>query len=40
MIMDDKEVHPNYDVGIWINTPYFASAVEELFELAWKNLKK
>jgi len=40
MIMDDKGVHPNYDVGIWINTPYFASAVEELFELAWKNLKK
>ena len=40
MIMDDKDVHPNYDVGIWINTPYFASAVEELFELAWKNLKK
>ena len=40
MIMDDKDVHPNYDVGIWINTPYFASAIEELFELAWKNLKK
>lgn len=40
MIMDDKDVHPNYDVGIWINTPYFASAIEELFELAWKNIKK
>jgi sugar-specific transcriptional regulator TrmB len=40
MIMHDEEVHPNYDVGIWINTPFFASAIEELFELAWANIKK
>ncbi len=40
MIMDDKDVHPNYDVGIWINTPYFASAIDALFELAWTNIKK
>ena len=39
MIMDDAEVHPTYDIGIWINTPFFASALEELFELAWKTLK-
>ncbi|MEK6962967.1 MAG: helix-turn-helix domain-containing protein [Nanoarchaeota archaeon] len=40
MLMDDKEVHPTYDIGIWINTPFFASALEELFELAWKEMKK
>ena len=40
MVMDDAEVHPTYDIGIWINTPFFASALEEMFELAWKNLKK
>ena len=39
MVMDDAEVHPTYDIGIWINTPFFASALEELFELAWKGLK-
>ncbi len=39
MIMDDKEVHPTYDVGIWINTPYFASALSNMFNLAWKNMK-
>ena len=39
MIMDDNEVHPTYDVGIWVNTPFFASALENLFELAWKNMK-
>ena len=39
MVMDDKEVHPTYDIGIWVNTPFFASALEELFELAWKDMK-
>jgi sugar-specific transcriptional regulator TrmB len=40
MVMDDEEVHPTYDIGIWINTPFFSSALEELFELAWKEMKK
>jgi len=40
MVLDDKEVHPTYDVGIWVTTPFFASAVENLFNLAWKSLKK
>jgi len=40
MVMDDAEVHPTYDIGIWINTPFFAKALEELFELAWKDMKK
>ncbi len=39
MVMDDEEVHPTYDVGIWVNTPFFSAALEELFELAWKSLK-
>lgn len=40
MIMDDEQVHPTYDVGIWINTPFFASALEEYFELAWNQMKE
>lgn len=40
MVLDDAEVHPTYDVGIWINTPFFAAALEELFELAWKSMKE
>lgn len=39
MVLDDSEVHPTYDIGIWINTPFFAGALEELFELAWKEMK-
>ena len=37
MLMDDKDVHPSYDIGIWVNTPYFASALENMFNVAWKD---
>ena len=36
MLMNDKEVHPTYDLGMWVNTPYFAGAFQNLFDLAWK----
>ncbi|MGM5480007.1 MAG: TrmB family transcriptional regulator [Nanobdellota archaeon] len=38
MVMHDGDVHPTYDVGIWVNTPFFSSALEQLFDLAWDNL--
>jgi len=38
MVMDDADVHPTYDVGIWVNTPFFASALDSLFNIAWENL--
>ena len=40
MVLDDKEVHPTYDVGIWVNSPFFAKAMETLFDTAWKTMKK
>jgi HTH-type transcriptional regulator, sugar sensing transcriptional regulator len=39
MVLDDSNVHPTYDVGIWVNTPFFASALESLFDEMWKGLK-
>jgi HTH-type transcriptional regulator, sugar sensing transcriptional regulator len=39
MIMDDSTIHPTYDVGIWVNTPFFASALDNLFSIAWKTMK-
>ncbi|MFA5019697.1 MAG: helix-turn-helix domain-containing protein [Candidatus Pacearchaeota archaeon] len=39
MLLDDKEIHPSYDVGVWIHTPFFAQALEQMFELAWKDFK-
>jgi len=37
MLMDDKDVHPTYDLGMWVQSPYFASAMQDLFDTAWKN---
>ena len=37
MALDDKEVHPTYDLGIWVKTPYFASAMDGMFDSAWSN---
>ncbi len=39
MLAHDQEVHPTYDIGVWVNTEFFAQALSQLFELAWKNLK-
>jgi len=39
MVLDDKEIHPAYDFGIWIKTPFFASAMAKMFDSVWKDLK-
>jgi sugar-specific transcriptional regulator TrmB len=39
MLLDDEKFHPSYDIGIWINTEFFAQALEQFFDLAWKDLK-
>ncbi len=40
MLLDDEKFHPNYDIGVWINTEFFADALQQLFDLAWKDMKK
>ena len=39
MLLNDEEVHPTYDVGVWLNTEFFAQALESLFEIAWNKFK-
>jgi sugar-specific transcriptional regulator TrmB len=39
MLMDDEDVHPSYDLGVWLNTPFFCQALEELFEVAWTDME-
>lgn len=39
MTMDDKEVHPSYDIGVWVKTPYFANAMDTLFNTVWNGSK-
>ncbi len=40
MVLNDNEVHPTYDIGIWMKAPFFAKALENLFSVAWKNNMK
>ncbi|MBW2991899.1 hypothetical protein KY345_01640 [Candidatus Woesearchaeota archaeon] len=39
MLLNDKEVHPTYDVGVWVNTQFFANALKNLFDSKWSKLK-
>ncbi|HLC66761.1 MAG TPA: helix-turn-helix domain-containing protein [Candidatus Nanoarchaeia archaeon] len=39
MLMDDKEVHPTYDVGVWVQSPYFAGSFNQFFEDQWKGMQ-
>jgi sugar-specific transcriptional regulator TrmB len=39
MALDDKDVHPTYDIGIWVTTPFFAKAMDELFTKSWDKMK-
>lgn len=39
MLADDVDVHPSYDVGVWVNTSIFAKTLSNLFELAWTKLE-
>ena len=34
MLLDDEKFHPNYDIGVWINTEFFAHALEQMFDIA------
>lgn len=38
MVLNDADVHPTYDVGIWVNTPFFANALSNLFEMSWDDM--
>ncbi len=35
MFMNPDEVHPTFDSGIWVNSPYISKTVDALFDEAW-----
>ena len=37
MLLDDKDVHPNYDVSIWLSSDYFAQSMAQMFNKNWKD---
>lgn len=32
MTMNDSEIHPSYDLGVWVKTPYFTNTVDNMFD--------
>ena len=40
MVLDDEEVHPSYDLGVWVNTPYFTTAMQDMYDMVWSGLQK
>lgn len=38
ILNDENEVHPNYEVGVWVNTPLFTSTINDLFAHTWNDL--
>ena len=35
MMLKDSETHPTYDLAMWVNTPFFASALNDMFNKVW-----
>jgi HTH-type transcriptional regulator, sugar sensing transcriptional regulator len=39
MLLDDKDVHSSYDVGIWLNSPFWTNTISNMFKNEWKLMK-
>ncbi|MEM4268148.1 MAG: helix-turn-helix domain-containing protein [Candidatus Woesearchaeota archaeon] len=39
-LMDDEKVNQNYDGGVWVNTEFFANAMQKMFEHVWASQTK
>jgi len=39
MLLDDEKIHPNYDIGVWVNTDLFANALEQLLDISLSKKK-
>jgi len=35
MLLDDKKVHPNYDVGVWLSSEFFTETMSQMFTQTW-----
>ena len=40
IITDDKSIHESYDTGIWIKSPFFAQALETMFDFSLNSQKR
>ena len=40
MVLNDKDLHPNYDVGVWLNSQPIATSLNTMFDRVWTDLPK
>lgn len=38
MLLDDKKVHPNYDVGVWLSSDFFSQVMDQMFLQSWNQM--
>jgi HTH-type transcriptional regulator, sugar sensing transcriptional regulator len=38
LLLDDKKVHPNYDVGVWLSSDFFAEVLGKMFNQTWSSM--
>ncbi|MBN2457921.1 TrmB family transcriptional regulator [Candidatus Woesearchaeota archaeon] len=38
-LIDEEKATPAYDVGVWVNTEFFGTALQNMFENVWKTAK-
>ena len=36
MTLNDNDVHPSYDMGVWVKSPYFSTAMDTMFNSVWQ----
>ena len=39
MALDDSQIHPNYDFGVWVGTEFFTKNFESVFNVLWERSK-
>lgn len=40
MLTSDQDVHPSYDTGVWIHSPFFTQSIRSMFMVSWEKMKK
>ena len=38
MLLDDKKVHPNNDIGVWLSSEFFTEALSQMFSQTWEQM--
>lgn len=39
MLTSDQDVHPSYDTGVWIHSPFYTGSIRNMFMNSWEKMK-